>query len=71
MNTETKVLAIMNPETFALSMDSGGGVWPGLIVPAGILLVGLVAAMAILLVSRSSGGGARQDEGGVGEDERP
>ncbi len=69
MNSETKVLAIMNPETFTLGMDSGGGVWPGLIMPAGIVLIGLVAALAILLVTRSSGGGAGQDEDRFSEDE--
>ena len=42
----------MDSVTFVLNSDGGGGYWPGLIVPAVIVIVGLLTAAVVLLVSR-------------------
>ncbi|MCH8204908.1 MAG: hypothetical protein IID09_07065 [Candidatus Hydrogenedentes bacterium] len=41
----------MDPTTIALGADSGG-YWSGLIVPALIVIVGLLTATVVLLVTR-------------------
>lgn len=53
----------MNP-TYFLSGDVGGGYWPGLVVPAAVLLVALVSAAVVLYVTylRPSGGTDRRDD---------
>jgi hypothetical protein len=51
-------------DTYLLSGDIGGGYWPGLIVPAAVLLVALVSAAVVLYMTyiRPSGGPGGSDE---------
>ncbi len=44
-------------ETFTLAAD-GGGYWPGFIIPAVIVIVGLLTAVVVLLVTREPRGAA-------------
>ena len=37
--------------TYTLSADVGGGYWPGLIVPAAVMLVALLSAAVVLYVT--------------------
>jgi hypothetical protein len=37
--------------TYFLSPATGGGYWPGLIVPAAVLLVALVSAAVVLYIT--------------------
>jgi len=41
----------LEPTTYVLATE-GGGYWSGLIVPAVIIMVGLLTAAVVLLVSR-------------------
>ncbi len=49
--------------TYFLSGDVGGGYWPGLVVPAAVLLVALVSAAIVLYVTylRPGADGDRSD----------
>ncbi len=45
----------MEPTTYTLAAE-GGGYWSGLIVPAVIVIVGLLTAAVVLLVTRAPAG---------------
>ncbi len=63
----------MDPTTIALGADSGG-YWSGLIVPALIVIVGLLTAAVVLLVTRERAGASEPQAGpesAVTRDETP
>ena len=63
----------MDPTTYTLATD-GGGYWSGLIVPAVIVIVGLLTAAVVLLVTREPAGASEPQAGpesAVTRDETP
>ena len=50
----------MDPTTLTLGVEAdGGGYWSGLIVPALIVIIGLLTAAVVLLVTRQRAGSSQ------------